>query len=75
MADSLDAVEGLKVTLTVQEAAAAKVPPTAGHVLFEIAKSEALLPLMVIPGEVMVSEPLLMLPKVTVRGELVVLIT
>ncbi len=76
MADSLDVVEGVKVTLTVQEVIAANLEPGAGHILLEMAKSEALVPAMVMPGVLMVTAVLVaLLTKVTVRGALFVLVT
>ena len=76
MADSLEVVEGVKVTLTVQEVIAANLEPGAGHILLAMAKSEELvLVRMVTPGVLMVIAALVLLTRATVSAELFVLVT
>lgn len=66
VADLDPATVGVKVTLMVQFAPAARVEPTAGHVLPEIAKSAALLPMMVMPVPLIVAAVVPLLVSVTV---------
>jgi hypothetical protein len=65
VADSAPAKLGVKVMLIVQVVPAARVEPTAGHVLVA-AKSAAFAPVTVIPGEVIVTATAELFDSVTV---------
>lgn len=72
VADLAPTAVGVKVTLIVQFAPAARVEPTAGHV-FVCAKSDAFVPIMETPDPLMVTAVFPPLVSVTVLAVLVVL--